>query len=457
MRIFIPFFFLVNILFAQENIDSLTIRKIYSYHLTESKSYNNLHSLCKDVGARLSGSKQAEKAVTWTKQAMIQAGADTVYLVPCMVPHWVRGTKEKCYVSGNSKNGLESFSVCALGSSVATPTQGITAKVIEVSSFEELEKMGSEKIKGNIVFYNVSFDKTFIHTGGAYGKVVKYRSGASMAAKYGAVASITKSMSTADNDFPHTGTMKYDSLVSQKIPAFAISVTGAKKLSALLTQNKNLELYLFSDCKTLPDEPSYSVVGEIRGNEIPNEVIVVGGHLDSWDLGEGAHDDGAGVAQSIEVISGFKKSGIKNKRTIRAVAYMNEENGTRGGKSYAAMAAKENKKHVAALESDMGGFTPKAIGIEAKKDTLLYYKKWQPLFEPYYVFIKQGYGGTDIGELIKLGVPQFSLEPDSQRYFDIHHTADDTFEHVNKRELELGAATINSFIYLLDKYGTYKK
>ena|ERR1700757_638461 len=457
MRIFIPLIFLVTILSAQENSDSLAFRKIYSYHLTEGKSYTNLHSLCKDIGARLSGSKQAEKAVAWAKQAMIQAGADTVYLVPCMVPHWMRGVKEKCYVSSNSKNGLESFSVCALGSSVATPANGISAKVIEVSSFEELEKLGAEKIKGNIVFYNVSFDKTFIHTGGAYGKAVKYRSGASMAAKYGAVASITKSMSTADNDFPHTGMMKYDSLVSQKIPAFAISVTGAKRLSTLLAQNKNLELYLFSDCKTLPDEPSYSVVGEIRGNEIPNEVIVVGGHLDSWDLGEGAHDDGAGIVQSIEIISGFKKLGLKNKRTIRAVAYMNEENGTRGGKSYAAMAAKENKKHIAALESDMGGFTPKAIGVDAKKDTLLYYKKWQPLFEPYFVFIKQGGGGVDIGELEKLGVPQFGLEPDSQRYFDFHHTADDTFEHVNERELELGAATINSFIYLLDKYGTYKK
>ncbi|HKC69194.1 MAG TPA: M20/M25/M40 family metallo-hydrolase, partial [Bacteroidia bacterium] len=406
MRIFLLFTFFANILFAQENTDSITIRKIYSYHLTESKSYSNLHTLCKDVGARLSGSKQAEKAVVWAKQAMLQAGADTVYLVPCMVPHWVRGAKEKCYSIGDSKNKIEPFSVCALGSSVATPTAGITAKVIEVSSFEELEKLGTEKIKGNIVFYNVSFDKTFVHTGNAYGKAVKYRSGASMAAKYGAVASITKSMSTADNDFPHTGTMRYDSLVPQKIPAFAISVSSAKRLSTLLSQDKNIKLYLFSDCKTLPDEPSYSVVGEIRGSEIPTEVIVVGGHLDSWDLGEGAHDDGAGVVQSIEVLTAFKKLGIKNKRTIRVIAFMNEENGTRGGKSYAALAAKENKKHIAALESDMGGFTPKAIGIEATKDTLLYYKKWQALFEPYYIFIKQGHGGTDIDEIT--GVQHFS-------------------------------------------------
>lgn len=452
---FIVSILLAKSLFSQEKEDSVVISKIYSYHLTEGKSYLNLRSLCKDVGCRLSGSKEAEKSVEWAKQAMIKAGADTVFMVPCLVPHWVRGKKEQCELYYDSKK--TPLSVCALGGSVATPVSGIKAKVIEVSSFEELEKLGTEKIKGNIVFYNVSFDQTFVHTGNAYGKAVKFRSGASMAAKYGAVASITKSMTTSDNDFPHTGMMRYDTLIKQKIPAFAISAKGAKKLSDLLTRDKTVELFLFSDCKTLPDMPSNSVVGEIHGKEASNEIIVVGGHLDSWDLGDGAHDDGAGIVQSIEVLAAFKKLGIKNKRTIRVIAYMNEENGVRGGETYALAAAKENKKHIAALESDMGGFSPRAIGVEAKQDTLMYYKKWQPLFEPYYVFIKYGGGGADISKLIKLGVPQFSFEPDSQRYFDFHHTADDTFENVNKRELELGAATISSFIYLLDKYGAYKK
>jgi carboxypeptidase Q len=456
MRIFILWILSFSIrVFAQNEVDSSTIRKIYSYHLTQSKSYTNLHSLCKDVGARLSGSKQAAKAVDWAQQAMLHTGADTVYLIPCMVPHWVRGKKEKCEVY--TKNTRETLSVCALGGSVASPAQGIKARVIEVTSFEELEKLGADKVKGAIVFYNVSFDKEFIHTGNAYGKAVKYRNGASMAAKYGALASVTKSMTTSDNDFPHTGMMKYDSLVKQKIPAFAISAKGAERLSSLLAQNKNIEMYLYSDCATLPDEPSYSVVGEITGKEIPGEVIVVGGHLDSWDLGEGAHDDGAGIVQSIELLTAFKKLGIKNKRTIRCVAFMNEENGVRGGLSYAAYAAKESKKHIAALESDMGGFNPQAIGVDAKADTFLYYKKWQPFFDPYFVFIKQGGGGADISKLIPSGVAQFSLDPQSQRYFDFHHTADDVFEQVNKRELELGAATISSFIYLLDKYGTYKK
>lgn len=445
--------FITTRLFAQKNEDSLIIRQLYTYHLTEGKSYDNLRSLCKDIGCRLSGSKEAATAVDWAKQAMLKAGADSVFLVPCMVPHWVRGKKEKCEVFYNNK--AEAFAVCALGGSVATIAIGLKAKVIEVSSFEELEKLGVEKIKGNIVFYNISFDKDFIHTGSAYSKAVKYRNGASAAAKYGAVASITKSMTTSDNDFPHTGMMKYDSLVKEKIPAFAISAKGAKRLSSLLAMSKNLVMYLYSDCKTIPDELSYSVVGEIHGKEIPNEVIVVGGHLDSWDLGEGAHDDGAGVVQSIEVLAAFKKAGIKNKRTIRCVAFMNEENGTRGGEAYANLAFKENKKHIAALESDMGGFSPRAIGVESKQDTLQYYKKWQHLFEPYYVFIKQGWSGADIGKLT--GVPQFSFEPDSQRYFDFHHTSDDVFENVNKRELELGAATITSFIYLIDKYGAYKK
>ncbi len=455
MRIFILWITLSTTLIAQQREDSLLIRKIYTYHLTEANTYTNLHSLCKDVGGRLSGSPQAAKAVEWTKQAMLKAGADSVYLVSCMVPHWVRGAKEKCQLFNKDKS--ETLAVCALGGSVATPAKGVKAKVIEVSSFEELEKLGAEKIKGNIVFYNVSFDQTFAYTGNAYGKAVKYRSGASLAAKHGAVASITKSMTTADDDFPHTGVMKYDSLVKEKIPAFAISAKGASKLSTTLSQNKNAELFLYSDCKTLTDEPSYNVVGEIRGKEFPNEIIVVGAHLDSWDLAEGAHDDGTGIVQTIEVISAFKKLGIQNKHTIRCIAFMNEENGTRGAAAYAKLAAKENKKHIAAIESDMGGFTPRSIGVDAKKDTLAYYKKWQSLFEPYLVFIKQGGGGEDIGELKELGVPQFSLDPDSQRYFDFHHSTSDVFENVNKRELELGAATMNSFIYLLDKYGAYKK
>ncbi|HWY37741.1 MAG TPA: M20/M25/M40 family metallo-hydrolase, partial [Bacteroidia bacterium] len=373
----------------------------------------------------------------------------------------------KCEAISGSKK--ERLSVCALGGSEGTPKEGITAKVIEVTSFEELEKMGAEKIKGNIVFYNVSFDASLISTGSAYGKTVKFRyDGPSKAAKYGAVASVVRSMTLANDDHPHTGVMGYDTLVKDpvtgrvaKIPCFAISSKGAASLLGLLKQNKNLQLYLFSACKTLPDVPSFSVVGEIKGNEIPNEVIVAGGHLDSWDTGEGAHDDGAGVVQSIEIISAFKKTGIKNKRTIRAIAFMNEENGLRGGKSYAEYAAaeknKKNRKHITALESDGGGLVPRSLGISVNTDTLAYYKKWEKLFEPYMLVINGNGGGADIGPLEKLGTTQMSLNVDNQRYFDYHHTPADVFENVHKRELELGSAAMSSLVYLIDRYGAYVK
>jgi len=457
MRSFIAavFTLLSIVLCAQE--DSAVIRKVYSYHLTQSNSYENLRYLCKKIGGRISGSPQAEKAVLWAKEAMIKAGADTVYLVPCMVPKWVRGPKEQALaISGATK---EKLNVCALGGSVCTPPKGITAKVIEVRSFDELEKLGAEKIKGNIVFYNVSFDAELISTGSAYGKAVKYRwAGASRAAKLGAVATVVRSMTHATNDVPHTGAMGYDTLVKEKVPCFALGPKSAVTLSKLLEKDKNTKLYLFADCKMLPDVPSFSVVGEIRGKEIPQEVIVVGGHLDSWDTGEGAHDDGAGVVQSIEVIAAIKSLGIKNKRTIRGIAYMNEENGLRGGTSYGLYAEKEkNRKHIAAIESDGGGLVPRSLGIEAKADTFAYYKNWEKLFTPYLVAITNSGGGADISTLEKLGTTQMSLNVDNQRYFDYHHTADDVFENVHKRELELGAAAMTGLVYLLDKYGVYKK
>lgn len=444
-------------LLAQEAVDSAALRNIYTYHLTKSNSYENLRYLCKKIGGRISGSPQAAKAVEWAAKAMKDAGADTVFLVPCMVPKWLRGPKEQGLItSGKTKQKL---TLCALGGSVGTGKKGVTARVIEVTSFEELDKLGAENVKGNIVFYNVPFDASLISTGTAYGKAVKYRwAGPSKAAKLGAVATVVRSMTLADNDVPHTGSMTYDSLVKEKIPAFALGPRSANMLSKSLSQDKNLKLFLYSGCETLPDEPSFSVVGEIRGNEIPNEVIVAGGHLDSWDTGEGAHDDGAGVVQSIEILAALKATGIKNKRTFRAIAFMNEENGLRGGNSYAKFAKSEkDKKHIAAIESDGGGLVPRTLGVDGGADTLAYYKKWDNLFAPYQVRINSIGGGADIGPLEKLGVTQMSLNVDNQRYFDYHHTPDDVFENVHKRELELGSAAMTSLVYLLDKYGAYKK
>ncbi len=438
-----------------QNQDSITLRKIYDHYLTQSKSYKNLETLCKTIGPRLSGSANAEKAVYWAKKAMYDAGADTVYLQPCMVTHWERGAKESAVISYSKTKNLKPLNLIALGGSVATPENGINAKVIEVKSFEELEQLGEKNIKGKIVFYNVFFNQKNIRTGTSYGETVKYRyAGASKAAKYGAVASVVRSMSSNASDSPHTGAMGYDTAVSKvKIPTFALSFLAADQLSADLKTDAELKLTLKSFCKSFPDAPSFNVIGEIKGSEKPNEYIITGGHLDSWDNGEGAHDDGAGVVQSIDALAMFKKMGIQPKHSIRAIAFMNEENGLGGGKAYGKETEEKNWKHIAAIETDAGGFTPRGFGVDTVGGMYKSVSAWLPLFKPYFIsFINQGGGGADISPLEKFNVPCIGYEPDSQRYFDIHHTADDTFDKVNKRELELGGAAIGSLIYLIDKY-----
>lgn len=432
--------------------DSVNIRKIYDYYLTEGKAYKNLEVLCKTIGGRLSGSPQAAKSVEWAKEAMYAAGADTVYLQPCMVTHWERGAKELCVATYPGKR--LNLNVCALGGSTATPASGLNAGVVEVKSWEELKSLGEKNlIKGKIVFYNVFFNPKNISTGKSYGETVPYRYvGAVKASKYGAVATLVRSMSSVNNDSPHTGAMTYDS-ADVKIPAFALSFKAATDLAEALKADPKLVVQLKSTCKTFKDTLSYNVIGELRGKEKPNEYIIAGGHLDSWDNGEGAHDDGAGVVQCIDVLGMFKKAGIKPKHSIRAIAFMNEENGLGGGKAYGKESEKKKWKHIAAIETDAGGFTPRGFGVDTTAGLYNLALTWKPLFEPYLISkIHPGGGGADIGPLEKFGVPCIGFEPDGQRYFDIHHTADDTFDKVNKRELELGAAAIGSIIYLIDKY-----
>lgn len=435
--------------------DTLQIRKIYDYYLTQSKCYSNLEYLATKIGGRLSGSANAEKAVYWAKKALYEAGADTVYLQPCMVPHWERGKKEICRMESKLLKIKKELAIITLGSSVATPVNGITAPVIAVTSFDELEKLGEKAIKGKIVFYDVRFDDRKIIQGAAYGESVKYRSsGASRAAKYGAVAAVVRSMTSLRNDSPHTGNMKYDTTVSKTmIPSFALSYAAADALSEALKKDVQLTMFLKNDSKTFPDAPSFNVIGEIKGAEKPDEYIIAGGHLDSWDNGQGAHDDGAGIVQTIELMAMYKKLGLKPRHTIRTVCFMNEENGLGGGKAYAKEAEEKKLKHLAALETDAGGFTPRAFGVDTLNGLHQLTLRFAPLLKPYLIEqIKKEGGGADIGPLEKLGVPCIGFEPDTQRYFDIHHTSDDTFDKVNKRELELGAAGIGSLIYLIDKY-----
>lgn len=454
-KILLPALFLSGFSFGQSS-DSLSIRKIYDEALANGHAYTNLEYLCKKIGPRLSGSANAQKAVDWTKKLMEGYGFDRVYLQELMVPHWERGAKELAYImEGKTKIPVP---VAALGGSVASPAEGIRAQVIEVQNFDELKALGEAIVKGKIVFFNRPFDPKRFDTFEAYGGAVNQRGlGAVEAAKLGAVGVIVRSMTTVIDDNPHTGAMRYQEGVT-KIPAAAISTRAANLLSQKLRLKKSVTISFFfkQNCRTLPDAVSYNVIGEIRGSENPEGIITVGGHLDSWDLAEGAHDDGTGVMQSVEVLRIFKALNIRPKNTIRAVMFMNEENGLRGGLKYAEIAKKNNEKHIAAIESDEGGFTPRGFTIENAPVALNYFSRWKHLLEPYKVSdISAGGSGADIGPLsIIPGTVLIGFKPDSQRYFDVHHASSDVFENVNKRELELGAASMAALVFLIDQYGT---
>lgn len=431
------------------------IKTIYSQSLTNGKSYEWLDHLSNEIGSRLSGSLGAERAVEYTKAELEALGLDKVWLQPVMVPRWVRGTKEFAYIE-NEPGVTTSVNICALGGSVDTGAQGIKAKLVEVKNIEDLSVLGEENIKGKIVFYNRPMQADLINTFEAYGGCVDQRyAGAMEAAKYGAVGVIVRSMNLRQDDFPHTGSMTYgDMPVSRRIPSAAISTNDANILSSMLRLNNNLNFYFRQNCKQLKDVQSYNVIGQITGSEFPNEFIVVGGHLDSWDLGDGSHDDGAGVVQSMDVLRLLKESGIRPKRSIRVVLFMNEENGLRGATEYANVAKQKGENHIFALESDSGGFTPRGFSFACSDDKFDQILKWKSLFKPYLIhYFEKGGSGADVGPLKSDTNILAGLRPDSQRYFDHHHAANDTFEHVNKRELELGAATMTSLVFLFDKYG----
>lgn len=439
-------------LFSQTQ-DSITIKRFSDEIMSNGKAYENLRVLCKEIGPRLSGSPQAQKSVEATFKMLKDAGADTVYLQPCMVPHWIRGEKEK----GNVllKDGTKyNLNLCALGNTEGTGKKGVKASVIEVKSFKELDALGTAGVKGKIVFFNFPMNPTYIRSFMAYGEAGAYRTrGPAAAAKYGAIAAMVRSLASNLDDFPHTGTTRYNDSFP-KIPAVAISTNDAEWLSAQLKKNHVSAAYLRTTSTMLPDAPSFNVVGEIWGSTYPSEIITVGGHLDSWDLGEGAQDDGAGCMQSIEVLRAFTALGIKPQRTIRAVMFMNEENGLRGALKYLEIAKEKKEDHIFALESDAGGFAPRGFGLDMVESKRIKVQSWKNLFYPYGVYeLVAGGGGADIGPLKKIGTSLAGLSPDSQRYFDLHHASTDVFEAVSKRELLLGAVNMAALIYLVDKYG----
>ncbi len=441
-----------TVLFSQISNEDM-IKQIYKTALTDSHCYSWLDDLSNKVGQRLSGSKGAEQGLLYTKQQLETLGLDRVYLQEVMVPKWVRGEKEVAFVQVGGKK--ISFPICALGMSVATPKDGVTAKVLEVKSLDELKALGAEKVKGTIIFFNRPMNPEFVETMYAYGNCVDQRSsGAREAGKLGAVGVIVRSMNLRLDDFPHTGMTNYkDTPKEERIPAAAISTNGAVALSKLLASNPNTKLFFKQSCQQFEDVLSYNVIGEIKGSEHPERIMVVGGHLDSWDLGDGSQDDGAGCVQSMTVLELFQKLHYKPKNTIRVVLFMNEENGVKGGTKYAEVAKETKENHIFAMESDSGGFSPRGFTIDADAPTFNKISSWKYLFEPYLIHVfEKGYTGTDIDPLKSENLVKVELHPDSQRYFDYHHAANDKFDGVNKRELELGAATMASLMYLFDKY-----
>jgi carboxypeptidase Q len=452
------FLFLTGVLIISssfcQNEDSAMIKKISDEILLNGKAYGNLYSLCKTAGARLSGSMGMYKAEAWGVKTLTAMNADNVYKQECMVPHWVRGKKE--ILKQNAGGPDMMFNVLALGNSAGTGSKGVMASIIEIKNFTELEQRKDE-VKDKIVFYNYRYNKALL--GGGYGDAVRYRAtGASAAAKYGALAVIVRSVTAANDNNPHTGALRYNDSFP-KIAAVAIGPKDADRLSNFLSSPKSkAAFYLQTNCQMLPDTLGHNIIGEIKGTEFPEEIITVGGHLDSWDPAEGAHDDGAGVVQSIEVLHVLKAIGYKPKRTIRIVLFANEENGLRGGTKYADEAKLKNEKYIMAMESDGGGETPRGFSCGMTEEQFAKVQGWKKHFTMLdadrFNFTKGGGGGADIGPLqANFKTPQFGLNTTGNRYFDYHHAATDVFENVHERELHMGAVVMAAMVYLVDKYG----
>lgn len=453
-QLFILAAFIPMLASAQSSADSVYIKKISDEIMRNGKAHDLLRELTKGIGGRLAGSVQYTKAVQWGEASLKKLGADKVFLQECMMPNWKRGGKDQAaVVVQNGKKTNRSLDVLALGNSLGTGGKPLVAEVIAVQDFDEMEAK-KDQLKGKIVYFNNKFNPTNIQTFKSYGEAGQYRrSGPSGAAKYGAVGVMIRSLTEATDNNPHTGTTGYDEAYP-KIPAIALGNEDADFIWSS-TRNSSIKVSMTTNGSFGPDVLGHSVVAELTGTQFPNEYITVGGHLDSWDVNEGAHDDGAGIVQTIEIMRALKVLGYKPKRTLRFVLFANEENGMRGGNKYAEEAKKNNEKHVFALESDAGGFTPRGFGFTVSAAQLTKIQSWLPLLKPYGTdFLQAGGGGADIGPLNRtFGTPIAGLMPDSQRYFDIHHARSDVFENVNKRELNLGAVNMAALIYLVDQYG----
>ncbi len=435
-------------LFAQQE----TVDAIFRNALASEVAYENLRILCATTAGRISGTPEAAAAVEFTRQIMLQMDLDSVYLQEVMVPNWKRGEPEVTRIV-SAKYGTTDLTVLALGRSIGTGEDGVLAPVVEVQELAELETLGHEGLDGKIVFFNRPVDHRHYNTFDGYGGAVDQRfRGPAAAAAFGAVAAIVRSVTTANHDYAHTGVTRYNQ-DGANIPALAVSPVGADILGHQLRLDPDLQLYVRNTSHMLPDLLSHNVVGEIRGSEYPNEIITVGGHIDAWDNTEGAHDDGGGCMQSIDVLRIFIEEGIRPKRTVRAVMFMDEEIAQRGGNRYADLANEQGEKHYFAIESDRGVFTPRGFSIDAPSpEKLEAIQEMRKYFEPWGIneFVA-GFSGVDIVPLKNYyEMTLAGLITDTQRYFDLHHAATDTFDQVNRREMQLGSAAMAAIIYLID-------
>lgn len=429
-----------------------TVNRFFTEALARGQAYENLRVLTTRHPGRLAGSKNLADAVLWGQRTLGALGLDRVYTQEVMVPHWERGAPESVELLDASGRG-QTLAAAALGNSAATPADGLVAEVVEVQSLAEVARLGRTHLAGKIVFFNRPMNTAYFRTGLAYAEAGDQRNqGPNLAAAEGAVAALTRSLTLAHDDFPHTGNTTFK---VEPIPAAALSTAAADRLSAALAADPRTRVRLAIHARTRPDALSHNVIGEIRGTEFPDEIILVGGHLDSWDIAPGAHDDGSGIVQSIEVLRLFRALGLKPRHTLRCVLFTNEENGLRGATRYAELAKAAPERHLFAVESDNGGFAPTGFNLGSTQvDAHLRAARWRDLFEPWGLWnFSKGSGGADVGPLLLFGVPVAGLTPDSQRYFDVHHTTRDSIDQVNPRELHLGSAALAALIWLVDNEG----
>jgi len=407
-------------------------------------AYQKLAHLTDRIGHRLSGSPELERAIAWAAQAMKDDGHD-VRTEPVMVPHWVRGAEDAAITAPIQRP----LHLIGLGGTVATPRGGITAPVIVIRSWEQLEQQ-ADKVKGAIVLYDVAMPAWTEENGSGYGDVVQFRTrGPSRAAKLGAAAVLMRSVTARSLRTPHTGTLSYDDKLP-KIPAAAVTVEDSLLLARLAEQSA-VTVHLHLESQALPDAKSANVIGELRGRELPDEVVVIGGHIDSWDVGQGAHDDGAGIVTMMQALTTLRKLGLTPRRTIRVVLFTNEENGTKGAKAYAEAHAAELSKTVLAVESDSGGFSPRGFSVASKSERAqARLAEIAALLAPLGATrVRTGHGGADIEPMEPGGVPTVGLEVDNRTYFDYHHSEADTLDKVDPQQLADDVAAVAVVAYIV--------